>query len=301
MSMATNTTSVKEVIKDLIVKNRWSVGTRLPSIRELSDQLQINKSTVHTAYKLLEEEHWITIKHGDGAYVTSCSEELDQDESIWDGVRRYVTTARLMGRSMEEVQQTFAGAIGDVYRKPLMRIAFVECSPYDLEGICNELRVKLPIEVTPLLVDDVLQKPELLSEFSLVCTTYYHIQELLSLQAQYPGKILAMHHLPNAKSVSEVTAYSKSARVGLVASNQQTLSLLRGFLLMYGYTHVQGVCDLDDPHALEQVFAASDMVVANYAAVSALHGIACAVPVITIQFHVDEDSIEHLRNTLAAL
>ena len=110
-----------------------------------------------------------------------------------------------------------------------------------------------------------------------------------------------MHHLPNAKSVSEVTAYSKSARVGLVASNQQTLSLLRGFLLMYGYTHVQGVCDLDDPHALEQVFAASDMVVANYAAVSALHGIACAVPVITIQFHVDEDSIEHLRNTLAAL
>ncbi|MDP4087970.1 MAG: PLP-dependent aminotransferase family protein [Bacillota bacterium] len=56
-------------IKKLIDLNRLKDGEKLPPIRELSESLGVNKSTVINSYKKLEEEGYIVQKIGSGTFV----------------------------------------------------------------------------------------------------------------------------------------------------------------------------------------------------------------------------------------
>lgn len=56
--------------KDLILTGKLSAGTKLPSIRRCSMQLQLSKTTVEAAYLLLAAEGYIISRPQSGYYVT---------------------------------------------------------------------------------------------------------------------------------------------------------------------------------------------------------------------------------------
>jgi DNA-binding FadR family transcriptional regulator len=60
---------VAEAILDGIRAGRWAAGSRLPSDRELSEQLHVSRPTVREALLVLEFAGMIEIRHGSGAYV----------------------------------------------------------------------------------------------------------------------------------------------------------------------------------------------------------------------------------------
>lgn len=60
---------VQKHIKTLIEEESLSDGDKLPSIRELSKLLNVNKDTIISAYKKLEEEGYAVQKIGSGTYV----------------------------------------------------------------------------------------------------------------------------------------------------------------------------------------------------------------------------------------
>lgn len=64
-------------ISSMIDKGILNNNTKLPSIRELSNILKVNSSTVVNAYKLLEEEGYVYKKLGSGTYIKSSN--LDQE------------------------------------------------------------------------------------------------------------------------------------------------------------------------------------------------------------------------------
>lgn len=68
-------------IKEMINKNILKHNSKLPSIRNLSDLLNINSSTVVNAYKLLEEENYIYKKLGSGTYVNKIKSIERKDDS----------------------------------------------------------------------------------------------------------------------------------------------------------------------------------------------------------------------------
>lgn len=57
-------------IKQAILENKLTVSTRLPAIRTLAKELEINNVTVINAYKQLESSGYVTSKKGSGFYVT---------------------------------------------------------------------------------------------------------------------------------------------------------------------------------------------------------------------------------------
>ena len=59
--------------KDLILTGKLSAGTKLPSIRRCSMQLQLSKTTVEAAYLLLAAEGYIISRPQSGYYVTDFS------------------------------------------------------------------------------------------------------------------------------------------------------------------------------------------------------------------------------------
>ena len=56
--------------RELIEKEQVGKGTRLPSIRKCSVQLQMSRTTVETAYMMLAAEGYIISKPQSGFYVS---------------------------------------------------------------------------------------------------------------------------------------------------------------------------------------------------------------------------------------
>lgn len=61
---------VEKQIKTLILTNKLKVGERLPSERELAQQLQVGQRSIREALHLLQTLGFIEIQHGKGAFVT---------------------------------------------------------------------------------------------------------------------------------------------------------------------------------------------------------------------------------------
>ncbi len=56
-------------IKELIVKNQYKPGNKLPNEMELATQLNVSRSTVREAIKILMSKNILFIKRGRGTYV----------------------------------------------------------------------------------------------------------------------------------------------------------------------------------------------------------------------------------------
>lgn len=74
------TRQVVEQVQWLIVSGRLKAGDRLPSIRELSKQLQINPTTVTRIYSELAHTGVITLRQGQGAFVADAVKADEPDE-----------------------------------------------------------------------------------------------------------------------------------------------------------------------------------------------------------------------------
>jgi len=59
-----------EKLRILIVSGYYSLGTRLPSVRELAQEIRINPNTVQKALSELENEKLIYTERTNGKYVT---------------------------------------------------------------------------------------------------------------------------------------------------------------------------------------------------------------------------------------
>ncbi len=66
---------VIESIKDLLIREQIAPGDLLPSENELSEQLQVSRGSVREALKILSAYGVVSIRRGDGTYVSDGANE----------------------------------------------------------------------------------------------------------------------------------------------------------------------------------------------------------------------------------
>lgn len=79
-----------EQIKLAIQTGAVTVGAQLPSVRKMSEELLINPNTVARAYRDLEQEGVIELRHGSGAFVL---ESLVVRSELMKKAKRIVSVA----------------------------------------------------------------------------------------------------------------------------------------------------------------------------------------------------------------
>jgi len=62
---------VADGIKELIARGKLAEGTPLPPVRQVAADLGVNLNTIAAAYRALQDDGLIVIKHGSGAVVAS--------------------------------------------------------------------------------------------------------------------------------------------------------------------------------------------------------------------------------------
>jgi GntR family transcriptional regulator len=99
-----------EQVKHAIETGALRAGDQLPGIRPLAEELVINPNTVAKAYRELEHEGVIELRHGSGAFVTSqprarrVTDRLRGAQPLVAGV---VERLRARGLSDEEIRRLF--------------------------------------------------------------------------------------------------------------------------------------------------------------------------------------------------
>lgn len=79
---------IYDIVVERVITHRWREGDRLPSVRELAVELQVNPNTAMRAYDALYQNGIITPSRGIGYFVAEGAREKALTESRREFVER---------------------------------------------------------------------------------------------------------------------------------------------------------------------------------------------------------------------
>ena len=106
---------IKEKMKELIIAEILKPDDKIPSVREMAQQLTINPNTIQRAYRDLEAEGYIYSVRAKGSFVAPVSRVREETENteLTDEMENLVKRARFLGIKKE----TLIDLINGVYEK----------------------------------------------------------------------------------------------------------------------------------------------------------------------------------------
>lgn len=97
-----------EQIKHGIETGALAPGDQLPGIRKLAETVVMNPNTVAKAFRELEHEGYIEVRHGAGAFISArlnTREVYDRMEQARPLIEQAVTQASKLGLNDEEIRR----------------------------------------------------------------------------------------------------------------------------------------------------------------------------------------------------
>lgn len=94
---------IADGIKALIARGDLREGMTLPSVRQVAGDLGVNLNTVAVAYRQLQDEGFVTVRHGAGAVIAARSARAVDREEIRKPLRTALTQLVLGGLTDAEI------------------------------------------------------------------------------------------------------------------------------------------------------------------------------------------------------
>jgi GntR family transcriptional regulator len=96
---------VVDEIKGLIARGELQEGSSLPPVRQVATDLGVNLNTIAFAYRRLQQDGLIKIKHGSGAVVASTTTLSEKThEQLRTQLRTAITHLVLAGLKRSEIK-----------------------------------------------------------------------------------------------------------------------------------------------------------------------------------------------------
>ena len=103
-------------IKTLIAKGELARGTSLPPVRQVASDLGVNLNTVAFAYRRLQKEGLIRIRHGSGAVVISQTVQQKPEDGLRNQLRTALTQLVLSGLKPSEIKGLISEELDELLR-----------------------------------------------------------------------------------------------------------------------------------------------------------------------------------------
>jgi GntR family transcriptional regulator len=97
---------IADGIKGLIARGSLLEGMTLPSVRQVAGDLGVNLNTVAFAYRQLQAEGFVTVRHGAGAVIAPRSARSVDGAELYQPLRTALTQLVLNGLSEREIVET---------------------------------------------------------------------------------------------------------------------------------------------------------------------------------------------------
>ncbi|WNC68686.1 GntR family transcriptional regulator [Thalassotalea nanhaiensis] len=101
---------IVEQVKAAVASGELAVGTQLPSIRQIANEVEVNPNTVAKAFKILERDQVIVSKGFRGTFINStASEHLDENmqSKVEQELAEAIQKLRKFGAIDSEIRNSF--------------------------------------------------------------------------------------------------------------------------------------------------------------------------------------------------
>lgn len=108
---------VADEIKTLIARGELREGAQLPPVRQLAGDLGVNLNTIAAAYRELQVEGLLEIRHGAGAHVASRTANQRTADELRRPLRAALTSLVLAGLPRAEIMSIVGEELRGLLRK----------------------------------------------------------------------------------------------------------------------------------------------------------------------------------------
>ncbi len=102
---------IGDYISEQILLRRWNEGERIPSVRELGVELQVNPNTVVRTYEFLQNNEIIFNKRGVGYFVADDAiikiKELRKKQFLEQELPQFFKTINLLGMDFGDITERY--------------------------------------------------------------------------------------------------------------------------------------------------------------------------------------------------
>ena len=104
-----------DLIKKQLISNVLESGNLLPSVRELSKQLEVNPNTVQRAYTEMEREGLVYTRRGQGTFIVDEPETISKlkEEITARKIASFIKEMEEIGFSHNELLERISNYLGE--------------------------------------------------------------------------------------------------------------------------------------------------------------------------------------------
>jgi GntR family transcriptional regulator len=261
---------IKQQIKGLVHAGELLPGEPLPSSKDLSALLTINRNTVATVYGELVAEGFLTAVQGSGTFVNNDFIHLPPNnlKSLMD---RTIVKARKMGFSSGEIIDQFFSALATINnnRERKKKVLLVWCNPDTLREVGEQLVSRLDVETEALLLDDLEKRPDdALARFNdkdLVVTSINYIDRILPFVRQKNVDVVGVMLTPVTRILNVIMRLPEGSIVGFCCVNGMAAeSTCRSVCLSGNVTFHTIWAGADDADGLRKMFSRCTVIFATH-------------------------------------
>lgn len=102
---------IAEYMSEQVLMSRWAVGEKIPSVRELATDLEVNPNTVMRTYEFLSQQGVISNKRGIGYFVAD--EALDKirtyrrEQFLQNDLPQFFKNLNLLNINLQEIEARY--------------------------------------------------------------------------------------------------------------------------------------------------------------------------------------------------
>lgn len=103
---------IAEYVSEQMLIGRWAVGEKIPSVRELGAELEVNPNTVMRSYEFLSQQGVIANKRGIGYFSTDDAIDkirtFRREQFLQNDLPQFFKNLTLLGIDLREIETHYA-------------------------------------------------------------------------------------------------------------------------------------------------------------------------------------------------
>lgn len=293
---------IQQAVMTRITSRQYAPGARLPSVRDLAEELGANRNTVHKAYQLLAEHGLIESQPGGrkGFYVKDVTGVLVQSsrsdllEYFYQQARNLVWQGLAAGLAAAEVHEQLLNAVRAVYDANRIKIAFYECNTHDSSEMGGYLSRALALDMHCGVLDELTDAAAVAEQYDLIVTTFHHLGEVSRTLAAAAEKIVGIDTRMTPETMLKI-ARLPDPEIGVIATLDNTSHMLKHILYSYYPDRTIHTTTIDDAEGIRLLGRDCDHILATHTCAAQVEALIGRAPDVVIDFQVDEQSLQFLR------
>jgi len=297
-----------DTLYNAIVSGEIAHGEKLPTVRQLAEELGLAAGTVKKAFEELTDRKAVRTVQGSGTFAHW--QELpnaSRKERAVEAIGALLDELEDLGFSPREISMYLELMLRErLERGARLRLALVDCNAEAMAMFTDQLTELADVDVFPCVLQEAAMSliPE---ECDLVITTETHITELKKQISIDENKLLCLVAEVSGDSIAALARLPAEKKLAVVAHSRRfTELMLRDCGRYRTGGELSGVCLLGEGDALRSLLAGADALLlpegyrrfASHEVLMAINDFGRSHPVLRYEYRIDRGSCLRLLETV---